>query len=120
MARISATKSEEQVHEAQLAVADAERSLAAARRLLEEASGPKLAKPSTSVIRFQKRFANSTRIYRYAAINIGGPGGGNWFLTGAESPQGMTWERLSKFIVKDNELEPQYVELFEIEEALPF
>lgn len=116
MARVVATKTADNIAEANAAVRDAERALAAARNLLEEASKPQLREPSLDLIRFSKRFRGSSTVYAYAALRTGGL----WYLTGAHSPQGITWRKLAQFIAKDNILDVSYIEQSEDTDDLPF
>ncbi len=117
MARITARQGNTTPAAALSAVMEAERALLAARKELEEVNSPRLPRPSTSVIRFAKRFAGGSKIYDYAAIKTGGDG--HWYVTGADSER-RTWERMSEFICSDNTLEPSYVELFDQPDELPF
>lgn len=52
-----------------------------------------MAEPSEpgAVIRFQLGYPNSPKTYDYAAIRTSG---GQWYVTGADSPQGYRWPSL--------------------------
>lgn len=68
--------------------------------LAERAKTQVLPEPDdvTNIISFRKQFDRFGTVYAYAAIRTNGL----WYLTGAKSPQGITWTALSEFIEKDN------------------
>lgn len=47
------------------------------------------------VLSFERTFIGSDQVWRYAAVRSGG----RWWLTGAKSPQGLTWEQLVLWLV---------------------
>lgn len=49
--------------------------------------------PDGTIIKFRKRFGNSTW-YRYAAIKAKGL----WYTTGPRSPKGYTWDELTAWL----------------------
>lgn len=117
MAHVTAQPRTVDPAEAKAAVERAERELRELREILERAGQPRLPRPTTTVIRFQKRFTGS-KVYQYAAIKA--DGNGYWYTTGNSGPSCFpTWELLSKFICEDNTLAPSYTEL-EPTSELPF
>jgi hypothetical protein len=70
------------------------------REIAELEAKPALPTPREDVIRFNKQFVKYGTIYKYAAIRSGN----RWYLTGAQSPQNLTWDQLAEFIEKDNNL----------------
>jgi len=50
--------------------------------------------PDGTRLEFTKRFPNSETEYSYLALRAGG----RWHLTGARSPQNVTWDRLVNFM----------------------
>ncbi len=65
-----------------------------------------LPEPRTSVISFDKQYASYSQTYKFAAVRVGT----DWYVTGAQSPQRLTWRQLAEFIAKDNRLPVEYVQ----------
>jgi hypothetical protein len=55
-----------------------------------------------AVVRFTKTFGHSSKDYDYAAIKAGDE---RWYITGAASPQGLSWDQLLDFIEETDELD---------------
>lgn len=68
------------------------------REIAELESAPRLPAPSGTMIQFSKRFLRNGPTYQYVAVEVNG----RWYLSGAASPQCITWARLADFIEKDN------------------
>jgi hypothetical protein len=75
------------------------------REIAELEAKPTLSPPPfNATITFYKQFEIGGKNYRYAALYADG----YWYLTGAYSPQRITWDELADFIEKDNLFPVEY------------